>query len=57
MVFNRKFALERMKQSGAFLTTTESVMFQLFKDAAHPKFKGVQKIIAQPSADTGLLKL
>lgn len=39
-----------MSQSGAFLTTSESIMFQLFKDASHPKFKEMQKLIKHPSA-------
>ena len=46
-----------MKQSGAFLTTAESCMFQLIKNANHPKFKEMQKLIRDPSADSGLLKL
>ncbi|KAK3551139.1 hypothetical protein QTP70_013992 [Hemibagrus guttatus] len=38
---DRLFALSRLKQSGAFLTTTESVMLQLVQDAKHPNFKEV----------------
>lgn len=34
-----------MAQSGAFLTTSESVMFQLCKDAMHPNFKKIQNLI------------
>ena len=55
---HRKYAIERMKQSGAFVTTSESVMFQLCKNAKHPKFKEIQKLIKTPSSsDTGLLSL
>lgn len=38
---DRLFALSRLKQSGAFLTTTEGVMLQLVQDAKHPNFKEV----------------
>lgn len=38
---DRLFALSRLKQSGAFLTTTEGVMLQLIQDAKHPNFKEV----------------
>ena len=46
-----------MKQSGAFLTTTESIVFQFLRNAIHPKFKDIQKIIKNCSHDTGLLKI
>jgi hypothetical protein len=54
---SRKIAFERMKQSGAFLTTTESVFFQMCVNANHPKFKEIQKLIKKPSPDTSLLKI
>ncbi len=38
---DRLFALSRLKQSGAFLTTTEGVLLQLVQDAKHPNFKEV----------------
>ncbi|XP_028835010.1 isochorismatase domain-containing protein 2 isoform X1 [Denticeps clupeoides] len=52
---DRLFALSRLKQSGAFLTTTEGIMLQLVQDAKHPNFKEIQKLLAHPSPDTGLL--
>ncbi|XP_051999598.1 isochorismatase domain-containing protein 2-like [Xyrauchen texanus] len=52
---DRLFALSRLKQSGAFLTTTEGVLLQLVQDAKHPNFKEIQKLLAHPSPDTGLL--
>jgi hypothetical protein len=55
--FNRQYAFSRMERSGAFLTTAESIVFQLCKDAKHPKFKEIQKIIKNPSPNTGLSKL
>ncbi|RNA09417.1 isochorismatase domain-containing 2A [Brachionus plicatilis] len=54
---DRKYAIERMKQSGAFLTTAESIVFQFIRNANHPKFKDIQKIIRNSSHDTGLLKI
>ncbi|MEE6483204.1 hypothetical protein FKM82_013466 [Ascaphus truei] len=54
---DRLIALSRMRQSGAFLTTSEGVILQLLRDAAHPKFKEVQKIIKEPAPDSGLLSL
>ena len=38
---DRLFALSRLKQSGAYLTTTEGVLLQLVQDAKHPNFKEV----------------
>ncbi|XP_029441331.1 isochorismatase domain-containing protein 2 [Rhinatrema bivittatum] len=52
---DRLVALARMKQSGAYLTTSEGVILQLARDAAHPKFKELQKIIKDPAPDSGLL--
>ncbi|KAF7666839.1 hypothetical protein LDENG_00089340 [Lucifuga dentata] len=52
---DRLFALSRLKQSGAFLTTTEGVLLQLVQDAKHPNFKEIQRLIANPSPDTSLL--
>jgi isochorismate hydrolase len=54
---DRKYAFKRMKQSGAYLTTSESIMFQLCKDAAHPKFKHIQKLIKTSAPQSGLLNL
>ncbi|GAM28374.1 hypothetical protein SAMD00019534_115500, partial [Acytostelium subglobosum LB1] len=38
-------AIERMRQSGAFITSTESVLFQLVKDAKDPLFKNVSVLM------------
>merc|ERR1719312_1666788 len=51
--FDRKVALERIKQSGAFLTTRDAVILGMAPDAKHPKFKGIQKLVMEPSLDTG----
>lgn len=44
-------AIRRLESAGANLTTTESVVFQLLRDAKHPKFKEVQKFIKQHIID------
>ena len=35
----------KTSKKGATLTTTESVMFQMFKDAKDPKFKECQNFV------------
>ncbi|KAM5131879.1 isochorismatase domain-containing protein 2 [Mantella aurantiaca] len=54
---DRLVALSRIKQSGAFLTTSEGVILQLLQDSSHPKFKQVQNLIMEPAPDSGLLSL
>mmetsp|Transcript_4152 Transcript_4152/g.14659 ORF Transcript_4152/g.14659 Transcript_4152/m.14659 type:complete len:175 (+) Transcript_4152:19-543(+) len=54
-VSDRKFAFDRLRQSGAYVTTYESVLFQLLRDAKHPSFKSVQPIFKTPRVDNGLL--
>lgn len=38
---DRGVALTRMAQSGAFMTTSEMVLFQMMKNTAHPAFKTI----------------
>lgn len=52
---NRLVALARMQQSGVFLSTSEALTLQLTKDAAHPQFKEIQKILKEPVPEIGLL--
>ncbi|XP_078062835.1 isochorismatase domain-containing protein 2 isoform X2 [Mustelus asterias] len=54
---DRLMALSRLKQSGAFLTTSEGTLLQLVTDAKHPKFREVQKIIMDPAPDSNLMAL
>lgn len=54
---DRLVALARMRQSGAFLSTSEGLILQLVGDAAHPQFKEIQKLIKEPAPDSGLLGL
>jgi nicotinamidase-related amidase len=45
--YNRSMALERMRQSGAFITSVESAIFQLANDASNPEFKSISKLIKE----------
>ncbi|CAB4023423.1 isochorismatase domain-containing 2-like [Paramuricea clavata] len=52
---DRMFSFERLRQSGAFITTSESVLFGLLGNAKHPNFKEVQALVKTSSPDSGLL--
>jgi len=42
---DRAVALERIKAAGATLTTSESAVFDLLRDANHPKFKTISGML------------
>ncbi|GMI08455.1 hypothetical protein TrLO_g4655 [Triparma laevis f. longispina] len=44
---DREIALQRMSQSGAFMTTAQSVAFMLMGSAEHGEFKNVSKMIVE----------
>ncbi|CAB0032432.1 unnamed protein product [Trichogramma brassicae] len=52
---DRLLALERMKQIGCHIATSENVIFKLLGDAMHTDFKKVQKLLLEPSVYTGLV--
>ncbi|VDK39287.1 unnamed protein product [Taenia asiatica] len=54
---DRIFALERMRQSGVFVTTSESIILGLVDGSEHPLFKSLQKLIIPKAPDSGLLSL
>ncbi len=49
------FAFRQIERAGGQLTTSECVMLALLRDAAHPKFREVQKLMMEESPDSGLL--
>ena len=42
---DRKVALTQLQQSGVFLTTTESVAFQLIGSKSNPHFKAISSLV------------
>jgi nicotinamidase-related amidase len=42
---NRQIGLERMKEAGATVTSTEMALFELLRVAEGPKFKEITKIV------------
>jgi nicotinamidase-related amidase len=42
---NRRWALERLRQSGAFIASTEMILFQLLDEAGTDEFKAISKLI------------
>ena len=42
---DKKYAIERMKQEGAIVTTFESVLFELLHTAEHPRRKEIQALV------------
>ncbi|CAH8850694.1 unnamed protein product [Trichobilharzia szidati] len=52
---DRIIGFQRMRQSGVYLTTCESVLLTILCGSNHPQFRDIQKIILKPSPDSGLL--
>ena len=42
---DRTVALQRIRDAGAVLCTTESILFDLVRDSTHPKFKEMSKLL------------
>ncbi len=42
---NRRIALRRMAQAGITITSTESVLFEWIRDASHPQFRTISKML------------
>lgn len=42
---NRHYGIERLRQSGAFICTTEMILFQLLKEAGTMTFREISKLI------------
>lgn len=48
---DRSIALQRMSQCGAFLATSEMVLFQMMKNTAHPAFKFISGLAKEPRVE------
>lgn len=48
--YDRAVALQTLKEAGARLTTTESIVFALMRDAKHPKFREISGMIKEHNA-------
>lgn len=42
---SKYYGIERMRQSGAFIATTEMILFQLLEKAGSPEFKKISQLI------------
>ncbi|KAM9510612.1 isochorismatase domain-containing protein 2 [Guaruba guarouba] len=51
----RAVALRRLRSSGAFLGTSESLVLELLRDSAHPCFRQVLQLIKEPIPNMELL--
>ena len=40
-------ALDRMKMAGAFITTSDSILFEILGDSMQPEFKDISKLIKE----------
>ncbi len=44
-VFNRDIAFQRMSQAGVVISNVEMALFEMMRDAAHPKFREVSRLL------------
>lgn len=49
--YDRALALQRMKDAGAIMTTTESLLFELMQSADHPNFKEISGKLKEHNAN------
>jgi hypothetical protein len=45
--YDRTVALQRLQEAGVVLTTSESIIFDLMRDATHPKFREISGLVKQ----------
>ncbi|XP_021950863.1 isochorismatase domain-containing protein 1-like [Folsomia candida] len=51
---DRLLALDRLRQIGCFVTTSETVIFKILQDKDNPKFAEIRHLVKEPSPYTGL---
>mmetsp|Transcript_20085 Transcript_20085/g.56465 ORF Transcript_20085/g.56465 Transcript_20085/m.56465 type:complete len:197 (+) Transcript_20085:67-657(+) len=54
-LWERKVAFQRMRTMGAYITTCESLLFQLMGDSKHPRFKDISALIKERRPEPGLM--
>uniref|UniRef100_A0A0P5AD42 Isochorismatase domain-containing protein 1 n=1 Tax=Daphnia magna TaxID=35525 RepID=A0A0P5AD42_9CRUS len=52
---DRLLALERLRQIGCFVSTSENVIYKLIGDKNHPKFNEIRPLIKDTTVETGLV--
>ncbi|XP_060655881.1 isochorismatase domain-containing protein 1 [Drosophila nasuta] len=53
---DRDLALERLRQAGCVITTSESVIFDLVRDKNNPKFDAIRRLVNTTSVDMELTR-
>lgn len=48
----RGIALNRLRDAGAVVTTSESLIFEMLRDAKHPAFKNINSLVKETKNDT-----
>ena len=54
---DRMVAFDRMRQSGVFVSTSESILFQLLVDADNAAFKAISALAKASLPENGLLRV
>lgn len=54
---DRHCAMQRLREIGCHVTTSESIIFKLMRDKNHPQFNRVRQLVTHPTEETGLVKL
>ncbi len=45
--YSKEIAFPRIREAGATIVTTEMLLFELIKDAVHPDFKAISKLVKE----------